>query len=202
MHASQKHKTAEGEVRIIGGEWRGRKIRFPLLPGVRPSGNRFRETLFNWLTPWINGANCLDLFAGSGALGLEALSRGAARATFLDNSQVMTVKLQNTIDQLKAQGADVVYTDAFRWLSVPQSCQSFDIAFADPPFHQGLLLPTLSHLARRGILANSALIYFEAERNLPLPALPAGWTIHRHKTGGQVQYGLLQTMPDSSATWS
>ena len=165
---------------------------FPLLPGVRPSGSRFRETLFNWLAPWIDGAQCLDLFAGSGALGLEALSRGASTTTFLDNSAPLIENLRRNFALLQATGATAIQTDTLKWLARAEADQGFDIAFVDPPFNQGLLLQVFEALQRPGILAPHALVYFEAEKNLPLPPLPANWQVHRHKSGGQVQYGLLQ----------
>ncbi|MBK8971759.1 MAG: 16S rRNA (guanine(966)-N(2))-methyltransferase RsmD [Hahellaceae bacterium] len=190
---------SQGELRLIGGTWRGRKLTFPLLPGVRPSGSRFRETLFNWLMPWIDGARCLDLFAGSGALGLEALSRGAHSATFLDNAGPMIQNLHRNLSLLKANEASARQTDALQWLTREEALQGFDIVFVDPPFHQGLLTPVLEALQKPGILASQALIYFEAEKSLTLPPLPPGWQLHRHKSGGQVQYGLLHILPQDAS---
>ncbi len=183
-----------GEIRIIGGRWRSRKVDVPPLPGVRPSASRFRETLFNWLAPRIEGAACLDLFAGSGVLGLEALSRGASRVTFVDSARAVVDHLQRTLALLDALSqARTVHDDALRWLTTPPpDAADCRIAFIDPPFHQDLLPRTFTALAGSGVLANNALVYFEAERDLPLPALPPGWTVHRHQQGGQVQYGLIQ----------
>lgn len=182
-----------GEVRIIGGQWRGRKLKFPAVAGLRPTTDRIRETVFNWLIPYIHGAHCLDLFAGSGALGIEALSRGAATATFVDqNSQIVTyLKKQLTL-------LNAVHTNVY-CAKIPCSIlfknppsAHFDIVFLDPPFHQHLLAPSSKWLEQQDCLADNAIFYVEAEATLdPLP-LPKHWEILRSKVSGQVGYFLLK----------
>ena len=139
------------ELRIIGGEWRGRRIRFPARPGIRPSPDRVRETLFNWLAPVVEGSRCLDLFAGSGALGLEALSRGAAATTFIESDQLSADGLREITAKLAPGRAVVLQADALRWLAGPP--QLFDIAFLDPPFESSLLTEALQKLDSGGWLA-------------------------------------------------
>lgn len=184
-----------GTLRVIGGQWRGRKLQFPALPGVRPSADRVRETLFNWLAPWIDGASCLDLFAGSGALGIEALSRGAHDVVFLDRTSGVTRALETTLSQLtrspRSESWTVVCADALAWLQSPQAGRRFDIVFLDPPFASDLLAQGLAALQQPGWLTADAFIYFEADRQHALPTLPPHWSVHRHKQTGQVQYGLI-----------
>ena len=181
------------QLRIIGGRWRGRKLHFCEVEGLRPTGDRIRESLFNWLSPSIYGANCLDLFAGSGALGFEALSRGAARVSFVDSSATVTAELAKQLALLDCNDASISQTDGVDWLVRGESV-GFDIVFLDPPFMSGLLPDCLSALEHRpDILNPGALIYFETERSKPLAPLPANWQLYRHKETGQVQYGLIVT---------
>lgn len=185
--------AASGELRIIGGSWRGRKLRFPALPGLRPSPDRVRETLFNWLAPTLPGANCLDLFAGSGALGLEALSRGAAGCWFVDSAGAACRGIEAHLALLRAESGRVVNADSTRWLEGrPDTIPVFDVVFLDPPFRQGLLDDCCERLERGGWLADGALIYLEAGTDETLPALPAHWLPHRDKRAGQVAYRLFR----------
>ncbi len=182
-------------VRIIGGRWRGRRIGFPDIPGLRPSPDRVRETLFNWLAPVLPGADCLDLFAGSGALGLEAASRGAGRVVLLDADQRVAVALQEQVRALAAEAlVEVVRADVLTWLR--RASQPFDIVFLDPPFHQGLVGPCLKALAAGDWLAPGGYVYVEAEREMDAERLhtllPAGWSVYRSKQAGEVGYHLLQ----------
>lgn len=176
-------------LRIIGGRWRSVPITFPPVAALRPSPDRVRETLFNWLQHSILGARCLDLFAGSGALGLEALSRGAAEVHFVDTEAVVGRHLQQTLAHLKSSDGVVHVMDAMRFLDGEP--QPFDIVFLDPPFSSQLLEKALSKLAS-GWLADGAFVYLECAADKPLPALPAGWSIHRTKRAGQVGYHLLR----------
>jgi 16S rRNA (guanine966-N2)-methyltransferase len=178
------------QLRIIGGTWRGRKLAFAEVPGLRPTGDRIRETLFNWLAPWISGARCLDLFAGSGALGLEAASRGAARVVMLERAPQVVRLLRQHCRTLQAASVEVVQADALAYLAGP--AEPFDILFLDPPFHQDLLRPCCELLEARGWLAPRAYIYLEAERALGEPPLPAGWCMHRSKVAGEVGYFLAR----------
>ena len=177
-----------GEVRIIGGRWRGRKIRFPAGSQIRPSPDRVRETLFNWLEPTIRGARCLDLFAGSGALGFESLSRGAAGTVFVERDPVVVGHLKSLAKELAADAALIVQADAPRWLGGP--AERFDIVFLDPPFGSGLLPGLLQRLERGGWLAPGALVYVECGMADGAPGLPEGWRMHRSGRAGDVGYYL------------
>jgi len=177
-----------GEVRIVGGRWRGRKIRFPPVPGLRPSPDRVRETLFNWLAPVIHGARCLDLFAGSGALGFEALSRGAARAVLVERDRSAVGQLRDSAAALGADAAEVVEGDALAWLD--RTPGGFDIVFLDPPFTSGLLPEAIVRLGRPGVLAPEARVYMECALADGPPALPPGWALHRSGRAGDVGYYL------------
>jgi 16S rRNA (guanine966-N2)-methyltransferase len=175
-------------LRIIGGRWRGRRLTFPPVTGLRPSPDRVRETLFNWLAPLIEGARCLDLFAGSGALGLEALSRGAGEATMVDAHPRAVAALGEHLQVLEGNGR-VVRDDVLRFLE-REPPAPFDIVFLDPPFRQGLLEPCLSVLADGWVRPGSR-VYIEAEAELKTLPLPGGWEVLRSKTGGQVGYHLV-----------
>lgn len=182
------HCKKPNELRIIGGEWRGRRIRFARQPGIRPTPDRVRETLFNWLAPVIQGSRCLDLFAGSGALGLEALSRGAASATFVDCDRATAERLRESIATLATDRAVVLQADALGWLDGPVQC--FDLAFLDPPFGSGLAAEAHRKLDSGGWLAPGAYVYLELPAKDGPPTLPAGWTLHRSGKAGAVGYHL------------
>ncbi|MEQ6278235.1 16S rRNA (guanine(966)-N(2))-methyltransferase [Kluyvera huaxiensis] len=177
-----------GQIRIIGGQWRGRKLPVPDSPGLRPTTDRVRETLFNWLAPSMVDARCLDCFAGSGALGLEALSRYAASTTLLEMERHVAQQLQKNLATLKAEHGKVVNTNTLTYLN--QSGTPHDVVFVDPPFRKGLLEETLNLLEVNGWLADGALIYVESEVENGLPPVPASWSLHREKIAGQVAYRL------------
>lgn len=177
-----------GQIRIIGGQWRGRKLPVPDSPGLRPTTDRVRETLFNWLAPSMVDARCLDCFAGSGALGLEALSRYAASTTLLEMERHVAQQLQKNLATLKAEHGKVVNTNTLTYLN--QSGTPHDVVFVDPPFRKGLLEETLNLLEVNGWLADGALIYVESEVENGLPSVPANWSLHREKIAGQVAYRL------------
>ncbi|WP_304166969.1 16S rRNA (guanine(966)-N(2))-methyltransferase, partial [Lonsdalea britannica] len=177
-----------GQIRIIGGQWRGRKLPVPHSPGLRPTTDRVRETLFNWLAPVIQQARCLDCFAGSGALALEALSRYAAHATLLEAERGIARQLSQNLSLLRAENASVIHTDALQWLAQPG--EAFDVVFLDPPFRQGLLNNTVNLLETQGWLADDAWIYIETEAENRTLNLPANWQLHREKVAGQVAYRL------------
>ncbi|MGK7247178.1 16S rRNA (guanine(966)-N(2))-methyltransferase [Buttiauxella agrestis] len=181
--------TGTGQIRIIGGQWRGRKLPVPDSPGLRPTTDRVRETLFNWLAPSMVDATVLDCFAGSGALGLEALSRYASRATLLEMDCNVSQQLQKNLVTLKAANAKVVNTNTLNFLAQPG--EPHTIVFVDPPFRKGLLDETLALLESNGWLADEALIYVESEVENGMPALPASWSLHREKVAGQVAYRLF-----------
>lgn len=185
----------KGEVRIIGGQWRGRKLHFPATPGLRPTPNRIRETLFNWLAPHLADAHCLDLFAGSGALGFEALSRHAKSVTFIEQSKLLVSYLKNQLKQLHAENQAQVYQAQFPFLSqslFKLNPTLFNIVFLDPPFQQNLLGLACAWLVSEGLLAPDSLIYLEAEASLKNLILPENWEIQHFKTAGQVHYALVQ----------
>jgi 16S rRNA (guanine966-N2)-methyltransferase len=187
------------ELRIIGGRFRGRKLSFPEAPGLRPTPDRVRETLFNWLQPRIAGARCLDLFAGSGALGIEALSRGAASVCFVEADGPAVRELRAALERFGATGlAEVHLKPAQQFLATPHA--AFDIVFLDPPFAAGLLGPCAADLAARGFLAPDALIYIEHAARTPLPELPAGWAPHRDGKAGEVGYHLYTARGGAAST--
>jgi len=192
---SRDPKHARGaqarQLRIIGGTWRGRRFRFPASPQIRPTPDRVRETLFNWLGSYVSGARCLDLFAGSGALGLEALSRGAAEVTFVERDSSAASELASRLTEWGASGARVERCDALQFLRGRAPVQPFDIVFLDPPFAEGLLQSTAELLESRRWVAPAAHIYVECAARDGLPRLPAPWTLLRGKQAGEVGYHLL-----------
>ncbi|HEY4368069.1 MAG TPA: 16S rRNA (guanine(966)-N(2))-methyltransferase RsmD [Steroidobacteraceae bacterium] len=178
------------KLRVIGGRWRGARIDFPPLAALRPTPDRVRETLFNWLQPVISGARCLDLFAGSGALGIEALSRGAQHVELVDSEPAVGRHLQQTLTRLGATQGVVQVSDALKYLDGPP--RPFDVVFLDPPFASSLLQRACDKLGGAGWLAADAFVYVESPANEPLPQLPSGWVMHRAKRAGQVGYHLLR----------
>lgn len=182
--------TQPNTLRIIGGLWRGRKVEFPSIAAIRPTPDRVRETLFNWLQHDITGAHCLDLFAGSGALGLEALSRGAAHVVFMDSEAAVKRHLLQTLQRLGAKNADVHVGNALQFAGKPQTL--FDIVFLDPPYGENLLTQAAMRLEHEALLAPRAHIYLECSADQPLPSLPATWQIIKSKSAGQVGYHLAR----------
>jgi len=183
-----------GQLRIIAGRWRGRKLQFPALAGLRPTGDRIRETLFNWLQNDLVDAHCLDLFAGSGALGLEALSRGAAHCTFIDSQADACRAMQANLDLLHCQQGRVVHSNALAWLKQtpdPSQTRPYQIVFCDPPFQLGLWAETLALLAEHPQIAEDAWVYVEAPRSYAIDA-PLNWHLHRSKETGQVRFCLFR----------
>jgi 16S rRNA (guanine966-N2)-methyltransferase len=180
-------------LRIIGGVWRGRKLRFAAGVDIRPTPDRVRETLFNWLGTRVVGARCLDLFAGSGALGLEALSRGAAHVTFVEQDAVAARELRARLADWGAQDATVERADARRFLA--RQGQPYDVVFLDPPFASGLLELAAQSLERDGWLTRGALVYLETAAREGLPPLPPGWEPLKGKRAGEVGYHLYARGP-------
>jgi len=179
------------QVRIIAGQWRGRKIGFPDIDGLRPTSDRMRETLFNWLAPVLPGACCLDLFAGSGALGFEAASRGAARVVMNERNPRVVRALQDSKARLAADQVDVLGDDARSCLA--KCVGSFDVVFLDPPFSQPRLLAEAADLlACSKLLKDGAYIYVEAPSGADLSDLPSGWQLYRRKQAGAVSYRLYR----------
>jgi 16S rRNA (guanine966-N2)-methyltransferase len=177
-------------VRIIGGRWRGRKLAFTPADGLRPTGDRIRETLFNWLTPYIAGARCADLFAGSGALGLEALSRGAAHCDFVDSASATLAQVSNHLRTLEAlDRASCHPIPALQFLQ--SATRPYDIVFIDPPFKLALVQPVCVALASKGLLGDGALVYIESAATASPVMVPGNWSPHREKISGGVAYRLL-----------
>jgi 16S rRNA (guanine966-N2)-methyltransferase len=181
-------------VRIIGGEWRGRKLHFPHAEGLRPTPDRVRETLFNWLQFELAGRRCLDLFAGSGALGIEALSRGAAEAVFVEREAGAARSIKEALATLACSRGRVEQCDAFAWLEQVERRPGppFDIVFIDPPYGQALLGEAMARLERSGCLAPGAWVYLEDAADRGVPALPPGWELVRAKRAGEVGYHLAR----------
>ena len=184
-----KHQEI-GELRIIGGQWKRTKLSFPVLEGVRPTPSRVRETLFNWLAAEIPGSICVDLFAGSGALGFEALSRGAEKVVFVDQAGVICRTIDDHIDRLVAN-AQVIQANALdlNHLVTQVDC-SPDIIFCDPPFNQGTIPDLLAGLASSAWVSSPTTIYIETEAALSELDAPSSWQLLREKKAGDVIYRL------------
>lgn len=185
-------RTEHGKVRIIGGRWRGTRLAVPASPGLRPSSDRVRETLFNWLMPVLAGARVVDVFAGTGALGLEAVSRGAAHAVLVERDAALAQALRETVARLSAQeSVEIAHGDALAWLG-RQAPASFDVAFVDPPFDADLWQATLAALLPK--LARDAWLYVESPPE-QAPTLPREWTLHREGRTREVRFALYRA-PD------
>lgn len=190
-HKAVPAHSGQGQLRIIGGQWRSRQFDFPMAHGLRPTPNRVRETLFNWLAPYVEGAKVLDVFAGSGALFLEALSRGAGSALALDLNSAAINSLRGHLLTLRCDNGQLLQTDALRHLE-QQPATPFDLVFLDPPFSQGLLLPACTLLEEKGWLAADAWVYTESENPPSSLGLPGNWRLHREQKAGQVFYALWE----------
>ena len=190
-HKAVPAHSGQGQLRIIGGQWRSRQFDFPMAHGLRPTPNRVRETLFNWLAPYVEGAKVLDVFAGSGALFLEALSRGAGSALALDLNSAAINSLRGHLLTLRCDNGQLLQTDALRHLE-QQPATPFDLVFLDPPFSQGLLLPACTLLEEKGWLASDAWVYTESENPPSSLGLPGNWRLHREQKAGQVYYALWE----------
>lgn len=183
------------QLRIIGGNWRSRRLDFPDAPGLRPTADRVRETLFNWLQAEVVAADCLDLFAGSGACGLEALSRGARSVTFVEKSPSVAATLRNNLRLLAADNAELVVQDALQaleQLSVEPAGRAFDIVFLDPPYDSGLLFPACRALQEDGLLKSGGRIFLESDKALSDSDLPDNWELLKSRRAGRVHYALCQ----------
>ncbi len=179
-----------GAVRIISGRWRGRKLPVHDVEGLRPTTDRVKETLFNWIASDVPQSRCLDLFAGSGGLSFEALSRGADHVTLCEFDAKAAKQLQENLQQLGATNATLHHTDALTWLNTPPQ-MPFDLVFIDPPFRRDWLPTIIEKLQQNGWLAPYAVIYIETENELGTLPTPNTWALHREKTAGQVCYRLF-----------
>ena len=191
---SKFRKTASDgrqSVRIIAGGWRGRRVNFPDMPGLRPTPDRVRETLFNWLQHFVVEARCLDLFAGSGALGLEALSRGAKSVVFVEQAQMAARGLTAELKRLRGDAkARVMEMGATRFLRTPG--EAFDIVFVDPPFGRSALDEYIPLLDAGGWVKPGGMVYLENEKSAGAPGLPSHWQLLKSKSAGEVGYHLAR----------
>lgn len=191
--------SSPNSVRIISGHLRSRKITFPDTEELRPTGDRVRETLFNWLQNELYQADCLDLFAGSGILGIEALSRGAKRVLFAEKNKLTATKLIENLKTLKISGSSKelgqVYTgDALSWLRANASSDCYNLVFLDPPFNAEILIETCSLLEQSSLLANRSLIYLEHSKPIEESDLPTNWTKRKEKQAGSVYFYLFERL--------
>ena len=183
---------AMGEVRVIAGLWRGRKLPVLNAEGLRPTTDRVKETLFNWLMMDVANARCLDCFAGSGSLGIEALSRQAQAVVFLEKFATAEQQLKKNLASLKTDKGTVINTDTLAYLAQKNNDNSFDIIFIDPPFHHQFVPQILPLLQQNNWLAENALIYVETEKNHPPLPLAENWQIIKEKSAGMVTSRLIQ----------
>jgi 16S rRNA (guanine966-N2)-methyltransferase len=195
----RKQVRQSSVIRIIAGRWKGRRITITA-EGIRPTGDRVRETLFNWLMPHIRDARCLDLFAGTGALGIEALSRGAGSVVFAERNRPAAKAIRELLKDLSGDegnaGTEIITIDALKLDLAAKG--PFDIIFLDPPFDGPHLQDLCTLLERSNALAPTAYIYMEMARKQPLPELPAGWLVCKEQTAGQVRYALVSCGNDTS----
>jgi 16S rRNA (guanine966-N2)-methyltransferase len=185
----QVRSGARNRFRIIAGQWRSRVLSFPSLPGLRPTPDRVRETLFNWLALQVPGSRCLDLFCGSGALGLEALSRGASSVIFVDHSEQALASIRDHLAVLGASGGHCERGSARQFLA--RDATRVDIVFADPPFDQEWSHELCTLLQQGQWLAPGARVYLETSASRGEPDLPPGWEVLRQTRAGGVLASLL-----------
>ncbi|VFP79590.1 16S rRNA (guanine(966)-N(2))-methyltransferase RsmD [Candidatus Erwinia haradaeae] len=183
MYKNYSYKV-NGKIRIIGGKWRGRQIGVIGHLKVRPTPNRVRETLFNWLEGTVKNSKCLDCFSGTGALGLEALSRYATSTTFLEIQKSIIIQLTKNLLTLKAQNGYIIHTNALKFLS--QEGKSHRLVFVDPPFHANLIEHTLALLESNAWLQDESLIYVESSAEYTRPKVPINWFLYREMIAGRV----------------
>ncbi|NBI13189.1 16S rRNA (guanine(966)-N(2))-methyltransferase RsmD [[Haemophilus] felis] len=183
--------NTKGEVRIIAGLWRGRKLPVLSVQGLRPTGDRVKETLFNWLMPYIVQSCCLDCFAGSGSLGFEALSRQANKVLFIELDKQVANQLKQNLQQLKCTNGEVLNQNTLQWLTAPQPQPQFDVVFVDPPFHFNLAQQALDLLEQHHWLKDGAIVYVETEKDHVLQ-LDQNWNLLKEKITGQVHSRLYQ----------
>jgi 16S rRNA (guanine966-N2)-methyltransferase len=182
------NQRGAGYLRLIGGQYRSRRLPIPDQQGLRPTPDRVRETLFYWVQFLLPGARCLDCFAGSGALGLEAASRGAGEVVLLECAAPAVRQLEANVRTLGATQVQVLGVDALAWLAHPG--RPFDVVFLDPPYAAGLLGPACDLIARNGWVQSGSRVYLEAQAATGLPPMPSGWRLVREQRAGQVAYGL------------
>lgn len=185
-------KTLKNSIRIIGGDLRSRKIDFPTITGLRPTSDRVRETLFNWIQMDLAGNTCLDLFAGSGALGIESLSRGAASVSFVEADRVAANSIQENLKRLNLNEGHVICSDALKWIDNQGSpVKKYDVVFLDPPFSSNIIAKTCQHLESSNLLNQACKIYIETGTDPNSVSFPQGWRMLKGKKAGQVFFSLF-----------
>jgi 16S rRNA (guanine966-N2)-methyltransferase len=193
MARAKNRAQPASELRIIGGQWRSRKLAFTPAQGLRPTSDRIRETLFNWLAPALRGARTLDLFAGSGALGLESLSRGASHCDFVDTSRTALSQISQHLNALEASRHGSCHLQRAEQFLHNATGGPYNIVFIDPPFGLELVEQACQLLSKPSILAPQAWIYLETPRDQAPPPVPDSWVLHRDKKAGEVAYRLFLT---------
>ncbi|URJ28696.1 16S rRNA (guanine(966)-N(2))-methyltransferase RsmD [Blochmannia endosymbiont of Camponotus sp. C-046] len=186
------HLGVSRKIKIIGGKWKGRNIPILRNAKIRPTTNRMREMLFSWLNPIISNAVCLDCFAGSGALGLESLSRGASKVTFLDNNRICTTALMEVTQSFSAYNSEIIYTDCRSWLQ--QSIMTYNVIFLDPPFQDNIIPEVILLLETCNLLKKKSWIYIETPKNRNIfnaSIIPNHWVLYREKITRNVMYYLF-----------
>lgn len=186
-----QNKVSYGSVRIIAGRWRGRKLSVTEVEGLRPTPDRVRETIFNWLQMTIGQTCCLDLFAGSGALGFEAASRGADSVTFVESNKQAVTQLRANCQQLQADNCHVVHQDAIEFLSAHSDAKKYDIVFIDPPYSADSWTSIAQLLVQHELIAEGGYIYLECPSEQDMPLLPKQWHLLKDKQAGAVRYCLF-----------
>ncbi len=188
--ARNNAKTTTGQLRLIAGKWRGRKLAIADVEGLRPTPDRVRETVFNWLQATVGGARCLDLFAGSGALGFEAASRGASSVVLVESNTRAATILRDNITAMSAEQCQVENKTAQQFIA--QTTQQYDLVFIDPPYQSDLWTEIAQQLVTSNVLADNATIYLECPSKGELPRVPESWTVLKDKTAGDVRYCLFE----------
>ena len=190
MAKKNNQRKGPQQLRIIGGDWRSRRIHFADAPGLRPTMDKVRETVFNWLQWDIEGKLILDCFAGSGALGYEALSRGAKEVTFIELNKNAASCIRDSLVSLEASNAQVFQADALAWLGQQESLEQFDIIFLDPPFARELLAPAVELIASK--VKTGCLVYVEVEAKADLSCIPSHWLESKRKDGKEFSFMLFE----------
>lgn len=193
-HSNQQpasNNKAPGDVRVISGKWRGRKLPVFNAEGLRPTPDRVKETLFNWLMQHIDGATVLDCFAGSGSLAIEALSRHAKFASLIERDRSLANHLSQNLQRLNGANAEVINQDCLAFLA-KTATKRYDIVFIDPPFHKDFAQTCCQALENKGWLADAAFIYLEVEQELNVNFIPSNWLLIKHQQTGQLAYRLYQ----------
>ena len=193
MVTSKNNSKNRGKVRITSGEWKNRNLEVPDIDGLRPTSERVRETLFNWLMPSIHKSVCLDLFAGSGSLGFEALSRGAKHCTFVEKSKLAFSQIKTTRTSLNAVNSEVHNCDAIDFLSSVHN-HNFNLVFLDPPFSDDYLISSIESIHEYQLVSSGGYIYIEFNKNNDLSDLPDNWSVIRKKIYGNVCFILIEVV--------